>query len=323
MANYHRLALSDRYQIIALIESGLSIRATAKTLGRSPSTISRELKRNCVKKYNAKKADKLAFRRRSNIGPPKKINMKLSTYICQKLEADWSPQQISGRLLRMKSPISHETIYQFIYRDFRYGGTLYSNLVRKRKRRISRAESRRTKILRNHHRDENWIDYRPKIVDERVRIGDYERDTILGKIRGPVLLTIVDRVTRHTTIRKLPRVSSWLTHEETVEALQERPLKTITNDNGAEFKDSLTTGLALGISVYFNKPYSSWQRGTNENTNGLIRRYFPKGTDFSNITDEQIRRVEMNLNTRPRKVLGYKTPLEVQTELNRNVALST
>ena len=153
---------------------------------------------------------------------------------------------------------------------------------------------------------------RPKIVDERIRFGDFERDSVQGKFKGPVLLTIVDRLSRLTKIKKVRWINAEATHRATVELLRNLPINTITNDNGSEFADHQLTAKALGADIYFNDPYSSWQRGTNENTNGLIRQYYPKGTDFTKVSDLDVKHLEDLLNNRPRKTLGYKTPNEVQ-----------
>jgi IS30 family transposase len=151
------------------------------------------------------------------------------------------------------------------------------------------------------------IDLRPEIVEARDRLGDYERDTIVGSgmHKGPVLLAIVDRASRRVHIAKLPKVDANFAHQATVRLIKDSPVLTITNDNGPEFADYTRTASILNAPVYFNDPYASWQRGTNENTNGLIRQYFPRGTDFSNVTEEEIQQVEQKLNNRPRKIHGY------------------
>ena len=323
MSSYHRLTQEERYQIQGWIKSHTSIREMASLLGRAPSSISRELRRNkCGRVYHASRANKLARKRRSSIGPPKRIDSKLKGYIDTDLGQQWRPEQISGSLRRRGLIISHETIYQYIFEDFKRGGELYKNLARKRKFRRSRKVARN---LRNVGKRSytNWIDKRPAIVELRSRIGDFERDTLLGKARGPVLLTIVDRTSRLTKIAKISGVNSVQTHLATLNLLKGFKVHTITNDNGAEFALHYLTAKELKAKVYFNHPYSSWQRGTNENTNGLIRQYFPKGTDFTKVSEKEIQIIEDKLNNRPRKCLGYKTPLEVHRQLSRGVALST
>lgn len=322
MRHYHRLAREERYQIKALKDSGLSIRKMAEVLGRSASTVSRELRRNGNKRYIPKWAHQTAQNRRAQVGPPRCITLITETWIRQRLEEQWSPEQISGRLALMGTPISHETIYQYIYRDFKAGGMLYQNLRRRRRWRRSRASTRNFKNV-GKRTYQNWIRYRPAIVEKRARIGDFERDTILGKFRGPLLLTLVDRTSRLTRLEKLETINAMLAHRATVKLLKTLPVETITNDNGPEFALYDLTEKELHARVYFSDPYCSWQRGTNENTNGLLRQYYPKGTDFRKVGDREIKETETQLNNRPRKCLGYKTPLEIHQILSRDVALST
>jgi len=317
MRNYNRLTLQHRYQIQALKETNLSVRATASILKVSPSTISRELKRN-KGKYHAEKAESQRFERRRHVHPPLKLVGAIEKEVIELLKLQWSPEQISGRLRREKTKISHESIYQYIFKNAKGGGDLYLNLRRHRKYRRTHESSRRLKNC-GIRVNQAWIEERPKVVEKRSRLGDYERDLVLGK--NSRILTIVDRRSRLTKIGKLERHTSNDTHFETLRLLQNLPVRTITNDNGPEFGLHDLTAKELKAKIYFARPYCSWQRGTNENTNGLIRQYYPKGTDFSKITNEDIVALEMLLNTRPRKTLGYKTPLEVHTKLSQGVAL--
>ena len=312
MKSYNRLTQEERYYIFALKASNISIRQIAKLLNRSHSSISREMSRNCEQgRYSPSKAQKKALTRRQSIGPPFKIRGKLVRKIKEGLGKQWSPEQISGRLKKERGiRISHESIYQYIFRDFKKGGDLYKNLRKKRRRRRCRKASKNLKNA-GCRQYTNWIDKRPLVVDKRCRTGDFERDTLLGKFMGPVLLTIVDRKTRLTKIGKVSNRCSHLTHKMTVKLLKDMKVRTITNDNGPEFARHEETARALKAKVYFNHPYSSWQRGTNENTNGLIRQYYPKGTDFRKVGIKELKRLERLLNSRPRKCLGYKTPLEV------------
>ena len=325
MNHYKRLTLEDRYQIKALKESGLSYRKIANQLGRFVSTISREINKNINANghYSARQAFKKVQSRRKNVGPKLKIKEELSAVIESQLKLQWSPEQISGRLKREERyDVSHETIYQFIFKDYKNGGDLYTNLRRKRKTRRSRQTTRNLKNLGIRNHPDRWIEDRPPIVDQRIRIGDFERDTVLGKHNGPVLFSIVDRTSVFTKLSKIAKINAMLTHRATVQLLKDQIVHTITNDNGPEFGSSWMTEDLLKIKIYFNTPYSSWQRGTNENTNGLIRQYFPKGTDFNAVSDEEIQEVENLLNNRPRKNLGYKTPFEVH-KMKSGVALST
>lgn len=316
MGDYHRLTLEDRYQIYAGKHSGLGIREIARALERPASTVSRELKRNRdgYGGYVPVRAHRKAVRRRSLIGPPKKV------YVCKDkvdelLKQQWSPEQISGRLAMDGIRISYESIYRYVYNDSKH---LFKNLRRQRRQRRTRQSLKRLKNC-GVRVNRTWIDERPSIVEQRVRLGDLERDTVLGK--NGRLLTIVDRVSRLTKIAKVERHNSYYTHLTTLKLLKGAIVHTITNDGGPEFGMHDQTAKDLNTKVYFNRPYSAWQRGTNENTNGLIRQYYPKGTDFSKVTDDDISKVEALLNNRPRKKLGYKTPYEVHTEKSQGVAL--
>lgn len=311
MSKYRRLTLEDRYQIQTLNESKMSMREISRHLGRSPSTISRELRRNCTrKKYKAKSAANLTLKRREGIGPPLKISGSLEKTVIRLLCHQWSPEQICGRLSKMNISISHEAIYQYVYKDFKRGGNLREHLRRRRRYRYtwSRIRNQKTQRERSPHKR---MSERPRIVDERSRFGDFERDTMLGQRNGSVLLTIVDRKSKLVKIKKVEKVNAMLTHLATVELLSDHKVRTITNDNGPEFTDYHFTEEALNTDIYFNRPYSSYERGTNENTNGLIRQYFPKGTNFNRVSEYEIKSVENLLNNRPRKTLGYRTPFEV------------
>lgn len=316
MGQYHRLTLEDRYQIYAGKNSGLSIREIARVLDRSASTVSRELKRNrdgngC---YVAIRAHRKAAKKRAMIGPPKKIHI-CKDKVDELLKLQWSPEQISGRLALDGIKISYESVYRYVYNE---GKQLHVHLRRKRRCRRTRQSLGRLKNC-GVRVNQTWIDERPKIVEQRERLGDFERDTVLGK--NGRLLTIVDRVSRLTKIAKVERHNGYYTHLATLKLLRDEIVHTITNDSGPEFGLHDQTAKELNTKIYFNRPYSAWQRGTNENTNGLIRQYYPKGTDFSKITEEEVSKVESLLNNRPRKKLGFKTPLEVHTQKSQGVAL--
>lgn len=325
MVEYHRLTSDERYLIRVLKGRGSSIREIGRTLSRTPSTISRELKRNSSKfgNYSEWMAQLKLEKRRIGIGPSKIIFAELKRTIDFLLKTNqWSPQQIAGRLKTQGQQISHETIYQYIYRDTHQGGVLFKNLRRKRRLRRSHKSSRRMKNT-GIRVNQRWIDERPLIVEKRTRLGDFERDTVLGKKGSPILLTIVDRATRFTCVSLIAKLNARLAHRATLKLLSEFKVRTITNDNGPEFALHKETAKALGIKIYFNHPYSSWERGTNENTNGLIRQYYPKGTDFRKVTKKQIKELQDRLNSRPRKCLGYMTPQEVYEQRSQSVALST
>jgi transposase, IS30 family len=224
----------------------------------------------------------------------------------------WSPEQITGRLkLEGVESISHETIYQRILEDKKSGGTLYTHLrcKKKRKKRYGSARSKRGSIPNRVD-----IDQRPAIVESRTRTGDWEGDTIIGSHDGGAIITsMVERKSRFTCLSKVKNkttvavvgsISKQMTSIATM-------VHTITLDNGREFSQHEVMADALDAKVYFAKPYHSWERGLNENTNGLVRQYFPKKLPFDNITDQELKSVANKLNNRPRKCLGYKTPFEV------------
>lgn len=313
---YRRLALGDRYQIQALFQNGESIRGIATILGRSASTISREISRNRTKTtYFAQKAQRLTHFRRQSIGPKRKIAGGLEREVKKLIRKDWSPEQIVGRLRRgRRRCVCHETIYQYIYREKRAGGGLYLHLRRKRKRRWPREEIKRIQAGNSAIPGRIMIEDRPRIVDRRKRYGDIERDLIVDRKRA-ALLTLVDRATRRVIIRPVEKIDAKLVHKATVVALKSHKIKTITNDNGTEFARFKETEKTLGVPIYFTNPFSSWEKGTNENTNGLIRRYLPKGTPLGGITMSEAKKIQRKLNNRPRKCLGYRTPNEVYNQM--------
>lgn len=321
MNKYRRLTQADRYQIEALVNSRISIREISRMLGFNPSTISREVARNCDREksiYIAVNADLQSKKRRSSLKTMKKISGTLEKEVRVLLLLDWSPEQICGRLkLESSHRLSHETIYKYIYEDYKNGGALWSHARRRRRWRKTHVASRNFKRI-GARIDRSWMDERPVEANERTRLGDFERDTVLGKKGGGGLLTIVDRRSRLSRIRYLPKVTGKIAHEATVEALKDLNARTITNDNGHEFCDHKNTATVLNVEIYFCKPYRSYERGTNENTNGLIRQYFPKG---EHPDPNQIPLAEDRLNNRPRKCLGFKTPNEVHNILS-GVALS-
>jgi IS30 family transposase len=312
MKKYHHLTQEERYQIYALKKEGLSLEAIGKNIGRSKSTISREINRNKGKRgYRPKQAHNLAKDRELSKRKHKRLTPLHIEYINEKIELKWSPEQISGRMkLDGLTPISHETIYKYLLQDKENGGKLYLNLRHKHKRYKKRYGSgdKRGQIP-----NRRSIDERPKIVDDKERIGDFEIDLVIGKNHKQALITLVDRKSKFTIINKIPYKKSSLVEEAVIEMLV--PLKpwihTITSDNGKEFASHENIAKSLNIDYYFCHPYSSWERGLNENTNGLIRQFFPKGKDFSTITQKEIIDVQNNLNYRPRKSLGFKSPAEV------------
>jgi IS30 family transposase len=312
--NYTQITQEERYQIYALKKAGLCQSKMAKVLGRSPSTISRELKRNIgLRGYRPSQAHvKSAERKAVNA---LRIDDAIWAFAREKLLEEWSPEQISGQ-----AEISHETIYQRIYADKRDGGLLWKQLRCQKQRKKRDGKLDRRGIIPNRLS----IDERPSIVQTRARVGDWEADTIIGKQHKMAIVSLVERKTGVTLIQRVTRKTA-----DEVSAAMIRlmtPLKsqvaTITSDNGREFAGHEKVTRLLSADFYFAHPYSSWERGTNENTSGLIRQYFPKDRDFRTITDEEIETAMRRLNHRPRKRYGFKSPHQVFLELT-GVALRT
>ncbi len=306
---YKQITEAQRYQIYALKKKEHSQNAIAEVIGVSPSTISRELKRNTGQRgYRPKQAHQMALARRDKAKP--KITTETWELVRDKLAQEWSPEQISGWLKRQElASVSHERIYQYVLQDKREGGELYKQLrCQKKRRKRYGSYDRRGQLL-----NRTSIEKRPSVVEERTRLGDLEIDTVIGKGHQGGLVTIVDRTSRFTFIGRIDNKQADTVYSTTVDLLQPMAnrLHTITADNGKEFAYHQQIAAELGVDVYFAHPYASWERGTNENTNGLIRQYFPKSTNFRKVTDEQVTRVADRLNHRPRETLGYRTPFEV------------
>ena len=309
---YQQLTAIQRSQIHVLKSINLSNRRIARELAVSHTTINNEFKRNTGKRgYRHPQAHKKATTRKHQPKPSlRKLTPQLFTLLEEKItQEQWSPQQISEWLkLKHNKEISHETIYQHIYQDKRNGGTLYTHLRRKSKpyqKRINGKTNRGQIVGRVD------ISQRPEIVETRGRLGDWEADTVVGKNHKSAVVTLVERKSRALVVFKVARSTAEMVSSGIIEALKHLPVKTITFDNGKEFAYHHKIALALGVETYFAKPYHSWERGTNENTNGLLRQYFPKGTDFGMVSEAEVLVVQRKLNTRPRKCLGFKTPLEV------------
>lgn len=310
---YRQLTMGQRYQIDALKKEGLSQRAIAKNIGVHHSTISREFKRNSHEDggYDPLSASVSARLRYQYKSKNRRMTKRHISFIRKHVKKGWSPEQISGRMfLEGLASISHETVYQYIYQDQRSGGKLYLHLRHRDKRYTRRTASHRS---RGQIKDRVSIDERPLIVEEKSRIGDWEVDTIIGRYHHQGIVTLVDRHSKFTLMKKVPSKHAEPVKQAIIDLL--RPVKahtlTITSDNGKEFAYHKEVSRALETDFYFADPYQSWQRGLNEHTNGLIREYFPKKTEFQDITDRQVVEVQDKLNHRPRKVLGYRTPAEV------------
>lgn len=311
--SYKQLTMMQRYQIEALKKEGLSQRAIALNIGVHYSTICRELRRNALDngEYFAESASISARLRYQYKSKNRRLGKVQINYIKKYIQEGWSPQQIAGRMMLdgLKS-ISHETIYQYVYANQKSGGKLYLHLRHKHKK-----YSKRTALHRSRGQIKNRIsiDERPLIVEEKSRIGDWEVDTIIGRYHHQGIITIVDRCSKFTLMKKVPSKQAEPVKQAIIDLM--KPIKeytlTITSDNGKEFSYHQEISRTLDAAFYFAHPYQSWQRGLNEHTNGLIREYFPKEKEFQEITDKQIVDVQNKLNNRPRKILGYKTPAEV------------
>ena len=301
--NYTHITREERYQIYALKKAGHKQNEIAEVLERSESTISRELSRNCGRRgYRPKQAHSKSVERQSSNA--RTIDDATWQFAQDRLLEQWSPEQISGH-----AAISPETVYQRVYADKRAGGLLWKNLrsQKLRKKRYGKAERRGTIPNRLS------IDDRPAIVETRSRIGDWEADTVIGRNHRQAIVSIVERKTGFTLIRKVERKTAQAVSQAMIGLLKpyRKKVHTITSDNGKEFAGHEDIAKKLNADFYFAHPYSSWERGTNENTNGLIRQYFPKNRDFTTITQQEIDTAMERLNNRPRKRLGYKTPSQV------------
>ena len=313
LVKYHQISTEERYEIGAMRRQGLRMAEMAKHLGRHRSTLYREVKRNQSvhdgsyrPSHAVEKASGRQRRSRRNwrYGPTE--FGPVETLIRQRL----SPEQIVGRrTLEGQAVMSHETIYRWIWADKRCGGTLWRHLrgARKRRRkRYGRYDSR------GRLAGKKLIEQRPAVVASRGRIGDWEIDTVHGRGKACVV-TVVERKTGLVRIGPIQRATKELTLDRTVKLLWEerQRVKTITADNGTEFHNYRELENRLGTRVYFATPHHAWERGTNENTNGLIRQYLPKGTNLSRLSQQQCDRIAEHLNNRPRLRLGFKTPNEV------------
>jgi transposase, IS30 family len=311
---YHHLTGEQRCQIEALKRSRMSNAAIARQLGVDRATIGREITRNRARGgYRGRTACKKATARRACASAaPRKMTSALLALIKEKLTREqWSPDQISGWIAREgKGDINPETIYRHIWADKKKGGTLHTHL-RHGGKKYNRRKGKHT--WRGIIPGRIDIDRRPAVVNEKSRIGDWEGDTIAGSNHQSALLSHVERKSKFTRLHKLHAATAPNTTAATVHDLRRDSDKvlTITYDNGKEFAGHDRIAEILHADVFFAKPYHAWERGLNEHTNGLVRQYFPKGTDFATVSDEEIATVEKKLNNRPRKVLAYATPCEV------------
>ena len=304
--NYTHLTQEERYRIYTLLREGFSNRYIAWRLNRSPSTISREITRNKARNgYFAKHAHKIALKR--HCPNPKRIPSDRWALVIFYLNLQWSPEQITSHVF-----VSLHSIYRFIQQDKNKGGVLFHNLRfrNQRKRKYGSLETRGQLSNRKSIHD------RPIEIEQRARFGDLEIDTIVGKHHQQSLVSIVDRKTGYLWLKKCNTRKAEEICRTTINLLRpiKDQLKTITADNGKEFSLHEDIAEELDVDWYFADPYSAWQRGTNENTNGLIRQYIRKGSDLNDYTDKYIAEITQRLNQRPRKRLGFKSPSQLLSQ---------
>ena len=323
---YVHLSSTERGQIQAFTEQGLSCRAIARRLWRSPSTICRELKRNGGANYCAARAQtryvgaRKECRRTCSLDYP-----PLRRYLYAKITEGWSPEQVSGRLWldfpgQPRMRVSHETIYRSLYADPRLGNVFVGHLRQRRPRRRKRGARKPTRPFIPNRVS---IEARPSEVDTLSRYGDWEGDLILGANQKGAVLTLVDRKSLLLRAKNVLSKHAQGVAQAVTEALNPLPAtwrNTITFDNGSEFAHHEAMTAQLGTAVYFAHPYSAWERARNENTNGLLRQYIPKRASMANLTHKLLQHYVDEINNRPRKKLGYRTPKEIALE--NDVALT-
>jgi len=317
---YRHLTIDERESILKMLSEQKDMTHIAESIGRDKGTVSRELSRNrcSTGEYKPHLAQRYYTKRRDASKQPYRLekNGRLRQYVRHKLKQYWSPEQIAARLeidhpdapQMRTSPL---VIYNWIQRDKTAGGTLYKYLRQgHRKRRKKRGS------LNNQGQipDRRPISERPKAVDKREELGHWEGDTVVGKFHSSFVASHVERKSRYLLVGRTDDKSADSMNATTRRLFRKIPLskrKTMTFDNGKEFAGFKALEKAVGFCCYFADPYSSYQRGTNENTNGLLRQFFPKGTDFNTISEEEIDKAAALLNNRPRKCLNYRTPHEV------------
>ena len=324
---YHHLTQAQRYKLEALLKAGVKKTLIAIQLGIDRSTLYRELKRNKKKRggYNGTFAQELSDERKERFSTQRKMNAIIEKFIKEKItQEQWSPEQIKGYCdANGIEMVSHERIYQFIWEDKQLGGTLYSHLrtgSKKYRKRYGSGKASRGIVNRVS------IELRPKIVDDRLRFGDWEIDTIIGKNHKGAIVVIVERKSGFFLMKKLNGKDAAALAKAVIRLLAPFKSKvfTITSDNGLEFAEHQEMAKKLEAKFYFAHPYSSWERGLSENTNKLVRQYIPKKTSFESITDLEINEITMKINKRPRKKLGFKNPLFIfLSSFNKNVALAS
>jgi transposase, IS30 family len=318
---YQQITLQERYMIGQFRRDRLSIRQIAQKMGRSPSTISRELNRNRKPDgfWRAQTAQEHTNARRSKSRRRSHFDTETRSLIFSKIGLEWAPEQVSGWLKRNQGPsIAAKTIYRWIKKDRKEGGKVYLHLrqARKRWRKLYRSRDSRGKLPGKRH-----ISTRPRESAERLTYGHFELDLVLGKVTKHCALTLVDRKTRYVVVRKLANKTTEEVNRVLIPLIWEYGIKTLTADNGCEFHGYKRVEAETQVRFYFATPHHSWERGTSENTNGLIRQYLPKGMTMKHISDEYFDFVQSRLNNRPREILGMRTPWEVASDNSFGVAL--
>ena len=316
--NYKHLSQVERYQIYALMKAGHDQTQIAKLLDRHKSTISRELSRNRgLKGYRPKQACATAANRSEKSRNAATMLPWVAEQAACLLKLQWSPEQIAGKL-----PVSHETLYQHVYSDKARGGTLWKNLrcQKQKRKRYAGGQDRRGQIP--HMRP---LSDRPSHIEARKQVGHWECDTVIGANHKGAIVTMVERKSGFGVIVKVAHKTSDLVSRAIVEGLQPfaNRVKTLTYDNGKEFAAHIQIDQALNSTGYFARPFASWERGSNENFNGLLRQYVPKKRLMNTVDEDEITMIQNRLNNRPRKRLGFKTPSEVFHQSLKRVALRT
>lgn len=318
--NYRHLTQAQRYQIQGLLRAGFPNRTIAIQVGCHPSTISRERRRNATQGgYQAATAQRQARDRRQAASSVPRIDPMTWREIERALREDWSPEEIAGRRRQQRRRrVSHERIYQHIAADRIAGGTLWRHLRQRKRRYRHRCVPGRFAQARSIHE-------RPTHVEQRLQSGHWESDTMVGSTGSAALVTSVERKSRFVRLR---RVASRQARPVACALLAKlAPLadlvRSLTFDRGSEFAEYALIESALGAKTYFADPYCAWQRGSNENTNGLIRQYIPRSRDMATLTDAEVDRIERKLNNRPRKTLGFRTPSEVLLGTQQRGALQS
>lgn len=324
----NQITCEERHTIAHLLSQKQRRASIAKQLGRHPSTIKREIERNCDKRsgeYRYDLANKKALQRKAGKRTRNDYSEEIKSYVENQLAKQYSPEQIAGTAKRLGVKcVSHETIYQHVWKNKKQGGLLYENLRNRCKRYRKRGSK---KDRRGQLRNRKDITQRPEIVEKRERLGDLEIDLIIGKGHSGAMLTINDRVSGLLILEPLRGKEAAEVSAKTIARLlpYKDQIHTITSDNGREFAGHEDIAQALGIDFYFARPYHSWERGSNENLNGLVRQYISKDTNIKNLPAGRATWVESQLNNRPRKRHGYLSPNEIHKQLinGQKVALAS